>query len=182
MLRLWEPVKWKNKSVCTNLFLLLTLCTQDCWILRLCFLLCWHAQLQHGLFLMWMLTSYMYKMLNCTGFAFSVIYFCCLFIIESFFFHRYIFFVVFTFIPLLSKIIINKSLVEIFELFTCRLCSLPRILLGEVIIVHITDNILLYRIKPRSNSYGVFVKDGKRCNLYKMPPACTANPKVRFIL
>lgn len=92
------------------------------------------------------------------------------------------FFVVFTFIPLLSKIIINKSLVEIFELFTCRLCSLPRILLGEVIIVHITDNILLYRIKPRSNSYGVFVKDGKRCNLYKMPPACTANPKVRFIL
>ena len=92
------------------------------------------------------------------------------------------FFVVFTFIPLLSKIIINKSLVEIFELFTCRLCSLPRILLGEVIIVHITDNILLYRIKPRSNSYGVFVKDGKRCNFYKMPPACTANPKVRFIL
>lgn len=92
------------------------------------------------------------------------------------------FFVVFTFIPLLSKIIINKSLVEIFELFTCRLCSLPRILLGEVIIVHITDNILLYRIKPRSNSYGVFVKDGKRCNLYKMPPACTGNPKVRFIL
>lgn len=92
------------------------------------------------------------------------------------------FFVVFTFIPLLSKIIINKSLVEIFELFTCRLCSLPRILLGEVIIVHITDNILLYRIEPRSNSYGVFVKDGKRCNLYKMPPACTANPKVRFIL
>ena len=91
MLRLWEPVRWKNKSVCTNLFLLLTLCTQDCWILRLCFLLCWHAQPQHGLFLMWMLTSYMYKMLNCTGFAFSVIYFCCLFIIESFLFHRYIF-------------------------------------------------------------------------------------------
>lgn len=170
MLRLWEPVRWKNKSVCTNLFLLLTLCTQDCWILRLCFLLCWHAQPQHGLFLMWMLTSYMYKMLNCTGFAFSVIYFCCLFIIESFLFHRYIFLLFLHLFHCYLKWLSIKVLLGFWRL------------LGEVIIVHVTDNILLYRIKPRSNSYGVFVKDGKKCNLYKMPPACTANPKVRFIL
>lgn len=34
-----------------------------------------------------------------------------------------------------------------------------------------------HRIMPENNSYGVFVKEGKRCNIHKIPPACGGNPQ-----